>query len=98
MDAILAATKGEYKGKGNTSADSEGIPWMFWIILAFILLNVVSRIMQFRRGGVLFTGSGFGSGISFGGGGGWSSGGGGGGGGFSGGGGSSGGGGAGGSW
>jgi len=97
VDAILAATKGEYKGKGSAASDSEGISWMFWIILAFIVLNTVSRITQFRRGGVLFTGSGSGGGISFGGGrGGWSSGGGGGG--FSSGGGSFGGGGAGGSW
>ncbi len=102
--AILAATKGEYKGTGSTVADQNGgqdttvvlAPVLFFgfIILVFVL----SRIFSPRtRRGIYYTGGGWGSGGGWGGGGGFG-GGGGGGGGFSGGGGSSGGGGAGGSW
>jgi uncharacterized protein len=105
VSAILAATKGEYKGTGQTVAERHGgsttekgpyaalVPvfiFMFFF-LAFALFGVFGR-----RGGFVYTGVGRN-------GGGWSGGGfsgfsGGGGGGFSGGGGSFGGGGAGGSW
>jgi uncharacterized protein len=98
VQAILAATKGEYKGTGTTVAEhlrrlKEIAPKVF-IVIIFVLIFVV-----FLRGGKLGRGYScwtFGSGGSSGGwgGGGFS----GGGGGFSGGGGSFGGGGAGGSW
>ena len=110
VQSILAATKGEYKGTGATVAQTHyhsqnnnfagAIPVIFVII--FVLI-VVSNIARMGRG-MIYTGSGFSGGRSYGGGfssgssfGGFS-GGGGGGGGFSGGGGSFGGGGAGGSW
>ena len=104
VNAMIAATKGEYNGTGRTQADggsgfglSFHTVWMICIIL-FIVISVIrasrrSVIYSGRRrtglGGIFWTGGG-------GGGGGWSSGSGGGG--FSGGGGSFGGGGAGGSW
>jgi uncharacterized protein len=95
IDAILAATKGEYKGTGATVGDanshhSQGIPtWIIvLVIIAFILLRLMSST---GRRGWMFSGVGWGGGS---GGGGFSSGGGG----FSGGGGSFGGGGAGSSW
>jgi uncharacterized protein len=104
VQAIMAATKGEYHGNGKTAADSHrkdssGLAWggiEFFVILFFVVLSLARA----RRRGLLYTGSGFGGGW----GGGWGGGGGGGGGfsggggGFSGGGGSFGGGGAGGSW
>ena len=102
--AILAATKGEYKGSGRTagqSPDSQG-PGSFiplgGIVLLFAL--VIFFIVKVRRAGGRWHGITLGSGgwssggSGSGGGGGWSSGGGG----FSSGGGSFGGGGAGGSW
>jgi uncharacterized protein len=104
VQAILAATKGEYKGTGTTVAEQlrrlkEIVPKVF-IVIIFVLIFVV-----FLRGGTIGRGYSIwtiGSGGSSGGwsSGGFSSGGGfsGGGGGFSGGGGSFGGGGAGGSW
>ena len=98
VTAILAATKGEYKGSGRTVADGQsnggrrgnsGASGLFWL---FILAIVIGPLLfSRRRRGFFYTGGGWGSS-----GGGWSSGGGGGG--FSGGGGSFGGGGAGGSW
>jgi uncharacterized protein len=96
--AMLAATKGEYHGNGQTDADDQdsgdGIP--AWVVILIIVLFVLARIFVFPRLGItsgpfIYTGGGFGGG---GGGGGF----GGGGGGFSSGGGSSAGGGAGGSW
>ena len=103
VQAILAATKGEYKGNGMTVADGQMRESIApFIKLGFIVLVVI--IFIFARGSGMFlpwlllssSGSnrGWGGG-GFGGGGGFS---GGGGGGFSGGGGSFGGGGAGGSW
>jgi uncharacterized protein len=108
VNAILAATKGEYKGTGRTQAQSlilTGNPshnssqndsLAPFIIFAVIFLLFVFFGVFGRRGGFVYTGFGSSSGSS------WSSGGfssgGGGGGGFSGGGGSFGGGGAGGSW
>jgi uncharacterized protein len=102
INAILDATKGEYKGTGRTVADakarhSQGIPrWVIvLIIIAFLLLRSMSP--RSRHGWLLssagwggFSGGGWGGGR----GGGFSAGGGG----FSGGGGSFGGGGAGSSW
>ncbi|HET7626593.1 MAG TPA: TPM domain-containing protein [Verrucomicrobiae bacterium] len=100
--AILAATKGEYKGTGRTAAENHhGSTWSgFAPFLIFAVIFIVLIATSRRRGrgyssrsGWWIGGGGFGGG--FGGGGGFS---GGGGGGFSGGGGSFGGGGAGGSW
>ena len=106
VSAIIAATKGEYKGTGTTVADQHqrssghgsvgsGFPIVFIVI---VILFVILRSRS-RYGGIQYWGGGWSGGGSSGG---WSSGGGGfgggGGGGFSGGGGSSGGGGAGGSW
>lgn len=94
VEAILAATKGEYTGTGRRrGARRERIPWP---VLLFIVFFVLPAIFGRRRrrywylGGGGFGGGGFGGGW---GGGGW-----GGGGGFSGGGGLSGGGGASGRW
>jgi uncharacterized protein len=103
VQAMIAATKGEYKGSGRTIRDQiPAIPPKVLLgVVLFILFVVFSFVRRFQRpvvysgrgssglGGIFWTGGG--------GGGGWS-GGGGGGGGFSGGGGSFGGGGAGGSW
>jgi uncharacterized protein len=95
VNAIIAATKGEFKGNGSTVAernDSQSIPW--GIIIIFIIIVLISLRSGGGAGPVIFTSGGWGGGYG-GGGGGFS---GGGGGGFSGGGGSSDGGGAGGSW
>jgi uncharacterized protein len=99
VNAIIAATKGEYQGAGTTVRDREGVNGglPLWAIILIIILFIVLRAYIFPRGGsgpFIYTGGGYG------GGGGWSGGGGSsGGGGFSsGGGGSSSGGGAGGSW
>lgn len=102
VEAIIAASKGEYKGSGRTHRElipNEVATWV--IIIGIILLFTILEML--RRGGPddVYTGSGRrtgGWGGGWGGGGGFGGGGFGGGGGFSGGGGSSGGGGAGGSW
>ncbi len=101
VNAMIAATKGEYRGTGRTAADATpGISFnTIWV--GFIVLLILSSwIRSMRRsvvysgrrrsglGGIFWTGGGGSGGGSFGGGGG----------GFSGGGGSFGGGGAGGSW
>jgi uncharacterized protein len=96
VNAMMAASRGEYKGTGRTHAENQnrsGPDWIFWtILIIFILLSIFGR-----RSGTGFSSGGMWMGGGFsGGGGGWSSGGGGGG--FSGGGGDSGGGGASGSW
>lgn len=106
IDSILKAIRGEYKGTGKTVLErrrsNQSAPNFLFFIIFFIVLSIISRIMQKRGGysyssgrrGPIFIPMGFG-----GGGGGWSSGGGGGGfSGFSGGGGSFGGGGSSGSW
>ena len=103
--AILAASRGEYKGTGRTVTESSGsIPAFFFLIfvVVFVLIILFALIGFIRRVGHTIysgrgwsTGSGWSGWSSGGGGGGFSSGGGGG---FSGGGGSFGGGGAGGSW
>ena len=96
VNAMIAATKGEYKGTGTTVADQkgsdQGIPWV--VIIIFIVIFILTRYGSSygRSGPFIFTGGGYGGGGGFGGGGG------GGGGGFSGGGGGSAGGGAGGGW
>lgn len=103
VDAILKATRGEYKGKGSTVADKDPLAFVInhlplILFFAFVVFGIFMSARQprgtvYRRGGGMYWGGGgWGSGGS----GGWSSGGGGGG--FSGGGGSSGGGGASGSW
>jgi uncharacterized protein len=103
VNAILAATKGEYKGAGRTVGGSNiriNFGLIIWVIFLIIILSsMFKRIFGLggmRRRSAGWSGWWLGSG-GFGGGG-WSGGGGGGGGGFSGGGGSFGGGGAGSSW
>ena len=98
IEAMIAATKGEYQGTGRTRLDhGEGIPFPVIILLVIILLVLISSQQHgevvITRGGSRHGGWGDGGGGW--GGGGW---GGGGGGGFSGGGGRSGGGGASGGW
>ncbi len=100
VQAILAATKGEYKGTGGTVADSRASKGSNSPLLGYGFLILLIIIVIFARGSGMFLpwlllSS---SGTNRGWGGGGFSGGGGGGGGFSGGGGSFGGGGAGGSW
>lgn len=102
--AILAATKGEYKGSGRTAGQSPdrqgpgsfiplgGMVLLFALFIFFIVK--VRRAGGYWHGITLGSGGWSGGGSGWGGGGGWESGGGG----FSGGGGSFGGGGAGGSW
>ena len=100
--AIIAATKGEYKGTGRTHANAGGNNNGALIIGFFILFVIIGSIMNRKRQaqstvyGRGSSSTGFWGGFGGGSGGGWS--GGGGGGGFSGGGGSFGGGGSGGSW
>jgi uncharacterized protein len=104
--AILAATKGEYKGSGTTVADRghrQGGGSSFATLLSFGLFALLFFLFVFRRrrgywGGGHYGGWTYGGGGFFNSGGGGSSGGGFSGGGFSGGGGSFGGGGAGGDW
>lgn len=101
VNAILAAAKGEYKGTGQTVADTRSHGFnpqllFFLIIVGFIILSLLSP--RRRRRGFFYSSGGWGSGGGWSGGGGGFSGGGFSGGGFSGGGGSFGGGGAGGSW
>jgi uncharacterized protein len=102
VDSMIAATRGEYKGTGQTVNDRSGDKGSSWVpFVAILLFIVISSIMR-SRAAVYGNGRrrGFGGFIPiiFPGGGGGFGGGGGGGGGFSGGGGMSGGGGAGGSW
>ena len=102
IDAIIAATKGEYKGTGRTVADNHAQEdTTFGNVIFFIILFGFILLCSFRRTrGVLYGSTGMGSygGLFMGGGGGGGGGFSGGGGGFSGGGGSFGGGGASGSW
>ena len=93
VNAMIAATKGEYKGTGSTDAEEkgygQGIP--AWVVILFIVIFILIRMAYpySRSGPFIYTGSGWGGG-GYGGGFG--------GGGFSGGGGGSAGGGAGGGW
>jgi uncharacterized protein len=99
VNAMIAATKGEYKGTGTTVAegnDSYQNSPLWVIIVIFMIVFCLTRIGSVYPGPVIYTGGGWGRG-GYGGGGGFG-GGFGGGGGFSGGGGGSAGGGAGGSW
>jgi uncharacterized protein len=110
VNAMIAATRGEYKGTGRTVAEKEhqgnevagGVEFFVLLILFFIVAAYLSS--RARRRGIVYTGSGTrgtwigGMGGGLGPGGGWRGGDGGGGGGFSGGGGDSGGGGASGGW
>jgi uncharacterized protein len=100
VNAMIAATKGEYKGTGSTvkeglDATATMHSEIFQIVLTLIVLFIIFRLNSSGRG-MIYTSGGWGYGGGFGGGGFGR--GGGGGGGFSGGGGSSAGGGAGGSW
>ena len=105
IDAIIAATKGEYKAAPRPAAPALDSDKIFFIILGLVILFQFIQVLRRLGKGTTYRGSGWGGGGWGGGGwsgGGWSSGGGGwsggGGGGFSGGGGSFGGGGASGSW
>lgn len=111
VHAVIAATKGEYKGTGRTIAEQRNggsnnaeSMWPFLLMVLFLFVPIAMIISTLRRGFTINRrgySSGFWTGGSGWSGGGWSSGGGGfsgGGGSFSGGGGSFGGGGAGGSW
>jgi len=97
--AIIAATKGEYKGTGQTNGDASGNGGgiaVFWVFIFIIVLtSIFNRLRPARTTSIGRRGNdtGFWGGFGGGSGGGWS-----GGGGFSGGGGSFGGGGAGGKW
>ncbi len=98
INAIILATKGEYKPDKKHSSHNGSGPGIFTLLfIIFIIISFFIRGGRGGRGGFIYYGGGFGSGGGFSGGGG-SSGGGFGGGGFSGGGGSFGGGGASGSW
>jgi uncharacterized protein len=103
VQAMIAATKGEYRGTGHTQAETHssarGSPLLtILVIILFVEIIAINAVRQARNPGLFTNPRRTGGGIFWGGGssGGWSSGGGGGG--FSGGGGSFGGGGAGGSW
>ena len=106
--AIIAATRGEYKGTGQTVREQEQntstAVWAFAVLFILFVLALPLLRLAFSSRGVVYRRSGYSSwgGSSMGGGGwsggGWGGGGGSSGGGFSGGGGSFGGGGAGGSW
>jgi len=108
VHAMLAATRGEYRGTGRTNAGAHGKSGITVVAFIFVLMMLLfsfrtawSRASMYGRSGrrIIWGGPGGWGGGGWGGGGGWSGGGGGGGGGsFSGGGGSFGGGGAGGSW
>jgi uncharacterized protein len=75
LDAILKAARGEYKGTGRTVAQGgrsgTSIPFVFWIILFFVIFGFMSRR---RRRGRVYGGGGWGTwgGGMWGGGGGWS--------------------------
>ena len=105
VNAMIAATRGEYKGTGRTVAQNQhqptaGIPLVFVIVVILVMVSIARRSgTYYNRSGRSNWGGGpfIGGGWSSGGGSSWSSGSSGGGG-FSGGGGSSGGGGASGSW
>jgi len=90
LNAIIAATKGEYKIKKKRKNDLNIVP-LFWIIFFIILFIRIKYGRKGGRGGMIYFGGGLGGGFSGGSSGGFS-------GGFSGGGGSFGGGGASGSW
>ncbi len=89
LNAMIAATKGEYQGNGTTvsdNSDSQGAP--LWLVIVVIVIIVLIQMKgRFYAGPIIFTGGGWGDGGGRRGGGG-----------YSGGGGSFGGGGAGGSW
>lgn len=107
IDAMIKATRGEYKGNGHIHGEPSSPSHGPTIVVVILLIIIVIKVIQGLRGGTVYSrrgsywdNGGWGGGW---GGGGWGSGGGGGfgggdGGGFSGGGGSSGGGGASGSW
>ena len=103
VDAIVAATRGEYKAEPRAAAPAGSDDAMLVLIVIIVLFFIFIRLFggRRRRGSwITYTGGGWGGGGGWSSGGGWGGGGGGtfGGGGFSGGGGSFGGGGASGSW
>ena len=76
VDAILKAARGEYKGTGRTVAQTgrpgNAIPFVFWIILFFVIFAFIARR---RRRGRVYDRGGWGTwegGMWSGGGGGWS--------------------------
>jgi uncharacterized protein len=80
VNAIIAATKGEFKGDGTTADQhkDQGVPWVA-IIIFIIIFIILSRYgSSFNSGPVIYSSGGWGGG-GYGGGGGFSGGGGGGG-------------------
>ena len=59
VDAIVAAAKGEYTGTGHIAGETTGIPWLAWIIIAFVGLNILAGIIHFMRRGIEISGSGW---------------------------------------
>lgn len=59
VNAILAAAKGEYKGTGRTASGEGGVPWLVWLVLAIIVLNVLASIVHFMRRGLEISGNGW---------------------------------------
>jgi len=62
VDAILAASKGEYTGTGHVASDSRGpggVSWFGWVIVAFIGLNVVLGIIHAMQRGMVISGNGW---------------------------------------
>ena len=63
ISAILAATKGEYKGTGQTVADRFGrrhrdIPWPLVIFAAIFIIGVVSRLLSSGTDGTVYSSTG----------------------------------------
>ncbi len=63
VTAILAATKGEYKGTGRTVADQyakQGSPIPVPLLIFFVLIiaGIVGRLLSYGSGGTLYSGLG----------------------------------------
>jgi len=63
ISAILAATKGEYKGTGQTVADRFGrrhrdIPWPLVIFGAMLIIGIVSRLLISGTDGTVYSSTG----------------------------------------
>src|SRR5208283_4938957 len=61
VTAILAATKGEYKGTGQTVADqsrskqSGGSDWVIGLVIAFIIIFFLGRLLSYGAGGTVYS-------------------------------------------
>lgn len=63
VTAILAATKGEYKGAGQTVADRLGqhhpsIPWPLVLFGALMVLGLIGRVLSYGAGGTVYSSAG----------------------------------------